>query len=70
MSSKDIISFARRIRDTLLDALQKNADQIEKFKDQYRRLDDKQLMEKYRNTSGIRKLACIQLLNERGYRNQ
>lgn len=46
---------------------QSQIDDLQKYKDQYDRLDDDALFRKFRDSSGARKIACYQLLKERGF---
>ena len=50
-----------------LESVQRKMEQIERYKEQYRGCSDEELVEKYRNSSGERKIACAKLLKERGY---
>lgn len=49
--------------------LKKNKAEVEDYKAQYERYDDRRLMEMFQSSSGSRKLACGLLLKERGYGN-
>lgn len=40
---------------------------LQSYKDEYCMLSDKKLYRKMQNSSGAKKLACLQLLKERGY---
>ncbi len=46
--------------------VQKKTKSIQKYRDQYASLSDKQLVEKFKNSSGDQKFACAALLKERG----
>lgn len=41
--------------------------EMQEYKEQYEDLDDDALFRKFRNSSGARKMACYQLLKERGF---
>lgn len=53
-----------------IDKAQQNKEEIEKYKMEYDRYDDRRLMELFRSSSGTRKMACGLLLRERGYGQQ
>ena len=59
-----------KVAEMAFDSMQEKAANIQLYKDQYERLDDKELIEKMKSTSGNRKLACISLLQDRGYGNK
>jgi len=52
------------------DAMQAKMERIERYKEQYDRLDDKHLIRKYKSSTGEQKMACAMLLKERGYGSQ
>lgn len=43
-------------------------DEVEEYKARYESLSDEAIFRKFQNSSGARKLACAQLLKERGFR--
>lgn len=45
---------------------ERTMDQIERYKTQYCRLSDKELIKTYKSARGLRMLACKELLKERG----
>lgn len=49
---------------------QKYKEDVEKYKMQYDRYDDRRLMELFKSSTGARKIACGLLLRERGYSQQ
>jgi hypothetical protein len=43
-------------------------EEVNKYKEEYSRLNDKELMNKYKQNSGFRQFAIAKLLDERGYK--
>ena len=50
--------------------MQAKMERIERYKEQYDRLDDEHLIRKYKSSTGEQKMACAMLLKERGYGSQ
>jgi hypothetical protein len=42
-------------------------EEVNKYKEEYSRLNDKELMNKYKQNNGFRQYAIAKLLGERGY---
>ena len=47
---------------------QSQVNEIQEYKEKYGSLSDEQIFKKYMNSSGTRKMACYQLLKERGFK--
>lgn len=47
---------------------QSQINEMQEYKEKYDSLSDEQIFKKYMNSSGARKMACYQLLKERGFR--
>ena len=72
----DIRSFVSKAAKVGIDVVQTTAEnakakmeRIESYKARFESLDDRELMRKYKSTSGEQRMACAMLLNERGYGN-
>lgn len=64
---KSVGSFAADVgKAAVRDTMQK-AERIQAYMDRFDSLSDEQLMKKMKSSSGEAKLACIQLLKNRGY---
>lgn len=72
----DIRSFVSKAAKVGIDVVQTTAEnakakmeRIESYKARFESLDDRELMRKYKSTSGEQRMACAMLLKERGYGN-
>lgn len=72
----DVRSFVRKAAKVGMDVVQTTAEnakakmeRIESYKARFESLDDRELMRKYKSTSGEQRMACAMLLKERGYGN-
>ena len=72
----DFKSFLGKAAKVGMDVVQTTAEQaqakmqrVERYKAQFESLDDRELIRKYKTTSGEQKMACAMLLKERGYGN-
>lgn len=52
-----------------IEDVEKKKENIQSYKEQYKRFDDERLLREYKRSSGERRIACAMLLKERGYRN-
>lgn len=50
-----------------LEKAQKMNNDYEQYRDKYDRQDDRELIQSYKHSSGVRKVAIASLLRERGY---
>lgn len=41
--------------------------EVQEYKERYESLDDDALYRRFKNSSGAKKMACLQLLKERGF---
>ena len=71
MSVEDFIRKAARVLQGGAEFVQTQKEeverQIERYKNQFDRLDDEQLIRRYKSSEGMEKRACAMLLKERGY---
>lgn len=72
----DMNSFLSKAAKVGMDVVQTTAEnarakmeRIERYKARFESLDDRELIRKYKSTSGEQKMACAMLLKERGYGN-
>lgn len=61
---------AGRAAKSAYDGLEAKYENIQKYKERNSNLSDEELFKKAKRSSGDEKLACMQLLKERGYGNQ
>ena len=62
-----LFDFVKDAAKTAGNYAQSQLGEVQNYKEQYDRLDDDALFRKFRNASGARKIACYQLLKERGF---
>lgn len=69
MDFKSFLGKAAQFGMAVAEQAQAKKDSIERYKSEYDLLNDKELIRKYKSTSGDQKMACAMLLKERGYSN-
>jgi hypothetical protein len=62
-------NMAGKAAKSVIDDTNKRVENIQKYKAMYEDYDDSKLISKYKSSSGDEKMACGQLLKERGYGN-
>lgn len=66
---KKLGSFAGEIAGSAYNDLQEKCERIQKYKNRYSCLSDEELFAKMKRAQGEEKMACVKLLEERGYGN-
>ena len=62
-----LMDFLKDAAKTAGNYAQSQINDLQEYKEQYDRLDDDALYRKFLNSSGAKKMACYQLLKERGF---